>query len=125
MTHKRESSKVLMSRQKKKELASKSQIKVEIYDARTHILQGTSRTSSIKPSRIMKQIDTNAALYSTSHCIMFVQCLSKSPINKFPPTTTKNSFKTIFVCQQQSSFFSIINKKKGMRNHPMQLSGGE
>jgi len=34
----------------------------------TYTLQGTSRTSSVKPSKIMKQIDAKAALYSTSHC---------------------------------------------------------
>lgn len=33
----------------------------------THTLQGTSRTSSTNPRRIMKQIDANAALYSTNH----------------------------------------------------------
>uniref|UniRef100_A0A2P2MF23 Uncharacterized protein MANES_08G053600 n=1 Tax=Rhizophora mucronata TaxID=61149 RepID=A0A2P2MF23_RHIMU len=29
-------------------------------------LQGTSRTSSTNPSRVMKQMQANAALYSTS-----------------------------------------------------------
>lgn len=47
---------------------------------RTHILQGTSRTSSTKPSRIMKQIDTNAALYSTSHCMNICARLSSIKI---------------------------------------------
>lgn len=52
------------------ELVFKENLEVIIKDTRrTHILQGTSRTSSTKPSKIMKQTDTNAALYSTSHCM--------------------------------------------------------
>lgn len=35
---------------------------------RSYTLQGISRTSSTNPSKIMKQMDANAALYSTSHC---------------------------------------------------------
>jgi hypothetical protein len=34
----------------------------------TYTLQGISRTSSTNPSKIIKQIDANAALHSTSHC---------------------------------------------------------
>lgn len=46
----------------------------------THTLQGTSKTSSTNPSNIMKQIDANAALYSTSHCTNQILEVSNSAV---------------------------------------------
>lgn len=58
-----------------------------------YTLQGTSRTSSTNPSSIMKQIEDNAALYSTSHCQIQSQDASRSSSttssNKKPPKPTK------------------------------------
>lgn len=53
----------------------------------THTLQGTSRTSSTNPSNIMKQMDANAALYSTSHWM--IKIVHQSIINSSTDTNNK------------------------------------
>ena len=48
----------------------------------THIRHGISSTSSMNPKKRMKQIDVNAALYCTSHCIFHIHPHQKTILKK-------------------------------------------